>query len=198
LETPEGFVGLVKLSDYWKFLQDNSGDLDERIFESNVRGFQQNTPVNASIRDTLNKPGKADFWLLNNGITILAGKGTTTAGYKKLEIDDPQIVNGLQTSRLIDAYYRAGVGIPSPDEDSRRIMVRVIKSSDEHVSDDVIRADLPPENCTSVKESSPGYKGPRRTSDEAEPFHGGADHWGVEGSRSGDEGWGGLSEAWNL
>lgn len=139
LETPEGFVGLVKLDDYWKFLQDEHGDLHERIFESNVRGFQQNTPVNVSIRNTLDKPGNADFSLLNNGITILAGKASKV-GYKKLEIDDPQIVNGLQTSRQIDAYYRAGSGVPRPEDDTRRIMVRVIQSSDEAVRDDVIRA----------------------------------------------------------
>jgi AIPR protein len=139
LETPEGWVGLVKLYDYWSFLKDEHGDLHERIFESNVRGFQQNTPVNVSIRNTLDKRGAADFWLLNNGITILAGKASK-AGYKKLEIDDPQIVNGLQTSRQIDAYYRSGVGVPLPEDDNRRIMVRVLQSSDEAVRDDVIRA----------------------------------------------------------
>lgn len=139
LETPEGFVGLVKLHDYWSFLKDEHGDLHERIFESNVRGFQQNTPVNVSIRNTLDKPGNADFWLLNNGITILAGKASKV-GYKKLEIDDPQIVNGLQTSRQIDTYYRAEIGVPRPEDDPRRIMVRVLQSSDEAVRDDVIRA----------------------------------------------------------
>lgn len=139
LETPEGFVGLVKLHDYWKFLQDEHGDLHERIFESNVRGFQQNTPVNVSIRNTLDKPGTADFWLLNNGITILAGRASKV-GYKKLEIDDPQIVNGLQTSRQIDAYYRSGIGVPKSEDDTRRIMVRVLQSTDEGVRDDVIRA----------------------------------------------------------
>ena len=139
LETPEGWVGLVKLHEYWNFLRDEHGDLHERIFESNVRGFQQNTPVNVSIRNTLDNPGIADFWLLNNGITILAGKASKV-GYKKLEIDDPQIVNGLQTSRQIDAYYRSGIGMPSPEKDTRRIMVRVLQSSDEAVRDDVIRA----------------------------------------------------------
>lgn len=139
LETPEGWVGLVKLHEYWKFMQDEHGDLQERIFESNVRGFQQNTPVNVDIRKTLDSPGKADFWLLNNGITILTGKANT-AGYQKLEIEDPQIVNGLQTSRQIDAYYRSGAKIPHPDEDGRRILVRVLQSSDETVRDNVIRA----------------------------------------------------------
>ena len=139
LETPEGWVGLVKLHEYWSFLKDEHGDLHERIFESNVRGFQQNTPVNVSIRNTLDGPGEADFWLLNNGITILAGKASKV-GYKKLEIDDPQIVNGLQTSRQIDAYFRTGKGIPRPEDDTRRIMVRVLQSSNESVRDDVIRA----------------------------------------------------------
>jgi hypothetical protein len=147
LETPEGFVGLVNLHEYWTFLKDEHGDLHERIFESNVRGFQQNTPVNVGIRNTLNTPGKADFWLLNNGVTILAGQASTS-GYKELAIDDPQIVNGLQTSRQIDAYYRAVTSTPA--NDSRRIMVRVIKSSDASVRDDVIRATnsqnkMPPE-----------------------------------------------------
>ena len=139
LETPEGWVGLVKLHEYWRFLQDEHGDLEERIFESNVRGFQQNTPVNVDIRKTLDSPGKADFWLLNNGITILTGKANT-AGFQKLEIGDPQIVNGLQTSRQIDAYYRSGINIPRPEDDGRRILVRVLQSTDETARDNVIRA----------------------------------------------------------
>ena len=118
---------MVKLHDYWRFLLDEHGDLQERIFESNVRGFQQNTPVNVGIRKTLEAPGKADFWELNTGITILEGKASKV-GYKKLEIDDPQIVNGLQTSRQIDAYFRSGVIIPRPEDDSRRIMIRVLHS----------------------------------------------------------------------
>src|ERR1700687_4326730 len=139
LETPEGWVGLVKLHEYWKFLQDEHGDLQERIFEYKVRGFSQNTPVNVDIRKTLDNPGRADFWLLNNGITILTGKANT-AGYQKLEIEDPQIVNGLQTSRQIDAYYRAQNNSPRPKDDGRRILVRVLQSSDEGVRDNVIRA----------------------------------------------------------
>lgn len=148
MDTPEGWVGLVKLDEYWKFLQDEHGDLDERVFESNVRGFQQNTPVNKDIRATLDNPGKADFWLLNNGITILTNKAGS-AGHKRLSIDDPQIVNGLQSSRQIDSYYR-NKPLFSPQDDKRRILVRVIQTSDEEVRDDIIRATnsqnkMPPE-----------------------------------------------------
>jgi hypothetical protein len=136
METPEGFVGLVRLKDYYTFLRDENGELLERIFESNVRGFWPHSPINARIKDTLEKPGLADFWLLNNGITVLAAK-TTPAGFTRLEIDDPQIVNGLQTSRQVYNYYHAGI---VPADDNRRILVKVIQTGDKTVRDDVIRA----------------------------------------------------------
>jgi hypothetical protein len=53
MQTEEGYVGLVKLRDYYSFLEDEPGVLAERIFESNVRGFQQHTPVNTQIRHSL-------------------------------------------------------------------------------------------------------------------------------------------------
>jgi hypothetical protein len=139
LSTDEGLVGLVHLQQYWKFLQDEHGDLHESIFESNVRGFQQNTPVNVAIHDTLAKPSKADFWLLNNGITILAQK-VSSAGHKRADIEDPQIVNGLQTSRQIFDYFKNGKDVPAAEDDHRRILVRVLESSDEDIRDSVIRA----------------------------------------------------------
>ena len=139
LSTDEGLVGMVHLHDYSQFLQDEHGDLQESIFESNVRGFQQSTPVNVAIGETLQKPGKADFWLLNNGITILAQK-VSSAGHKRVDIEDPQIVNGLQTSREIFDYFKNGTGVPLRSDDHRRILVRVIESSDEGVRDSVIRA----------------------------------------------------------
>jgi len=137
LETPEGPVGLVRLPDYYDFLKDEQGLLNNRIFESNVRGYWPNTPINKQILATLKNPQAAEFWLLNNGITILAGD-TNQAGFTQLEIHDPQIVNGLQTSRQIYNYYQEAQNIPS--EDNRKILVRVIKSQDKAVRDDVIRA----------------------------------------------------------
>lgn len=137
LETPEGPVGLVRLPDFYEFLKDEQGLLNNRIFESNVRGYWPNTPINKEIQDTLKNAQAAEFWLLNNGITILAGD-TSQAGFTTLEIHDPQIVNGLQTSRQIFNYYEKAPNILS--EDDRRILVRVIKSQDKATRDHVIRA----------------------------------------------------------
>jgi hypothetical protein len=147
LETPEGYVGLVKLKDYYNFIQDSDGSLYERIFESNVRGFQKDTEINRDIRRTLATPGPADFWLLNNGITILASK-VGTAGYQSIAIEDPQVVNGLQTSREIFGYYRKLE--PHINDDDRRLLVRVIKPADSSVREEIVRATnnqnrMPPE-----------------------------------------------------
>jgi hypothetical protein len=141
IETPEGFLGLVFLSDYFKFLTGDHGELNKRIFESNVRGYWQYTSVNKEILGTLQKPTQAsEFWLLNNGITILVSD-IDSAGYTQMGLIDPQIVNGLQTSRVIYSYYsEASTNSSVPVKDNRRILVRLVKPTDEAVRDEIIRA----------------------------------------------------------
>jgi len=136
MQTGEGYIGLVRLSDYYRFVQDENGDLSRRIFESNVRGWQPSTPVNSQIRQSLEVEHPVNFWLLNNGITILSSKAGTVGGLKKLGIQDPQIVNGLQTSRAIYNYFHD----LSPAKDERTVLVRVIETEDEDVYDQIIKA----------------------------------------------------------
>ncbi|WP_422003887.1 AIPR family protein [Pyruvatibacter mobilis] len=139
-ETPmaakDGTVGLVNLKNYYEFLKDENGDLAESIFESNVRGYQRNVGVNTQIRGSLNEESqKPNFWLLNNGITIITPKATP-AGHLGVDVQDPQIVNGLQTSREIFDYFSGGSDV----DDDRSVLVRVIETSDADVRDKVIRA----------------------------------------------------------
>ena len=139
VDSQEGYIGLVALSEFRAFLQDTSGNRNERMFDDNVRGFYRETDVNRSIYDTLSHPQKnPEFWLLNNGVTVLSSK-VQPKGYRILEVTDPQIVNGLQTSRQILAYYGNSDNTP-PANDTRRILVRVIQNSDEDVRDKIIRA----------------------------------------------------------
>lgn len=135
MQTEEGFVGLVKLDDYFRFIQDEYGGLADRIFESNVRGFQQSTPVNVQIRDSLRSTKTANFWLLNNGITIIAAK-TQNAGHLRLNLEDPQVVNGLQTSREVFNYFSE----IKPQDEKRSILVKVIETDDAVVRDATIKA----------------------------------------------------------
>jgi hypothetical protein len=100
-----GLVALVKLRDYLRFIShEDTGDLLDQLFDSNVRDYQGDIDVNLKIRDTLEHPGNEEFWWLNNGITVLASKADPAQG--DLAIEDPQIVNGLQTSMELYEYFR--------------------------------------------------------------------------------------------
>ena len=136
MTTEDGILGIVLLKDFYEFLKDSDGSLAERLFEANVRGFQQNTAVNRQIRTSLGSPEGVNFWLLNNGITIIAEK-TQSAGHLQITCRDPQIVNGLQSSRAIFEYFSETAGASA---DSRSILVRLIETNDEKARDSVIRA----------------------------------------------------------
>jgi hypothetical protein len=141
METNAGFVGLVNLHTLFEFLQDQPGILAERIFESNVRGYQQDTPVNEDIKASLENPSSpVDFWILNNGITMLTSD-IGSAGHLALNIGDPQIVNGLQTSREIFNYFTSlSPSLFTPDTEERSVLVRVVKITDPTAQDLVIKA----------------------------------------------------------
>lgn len=134
INTKGGIVGLVKLREYFNFIRDDKGDLRHHLFEANVRDYQGATQVNEEIRKTLTERWPEDFWWLNNGITIVAGKVTQTG--KTLTIEDPQIVNGLQTSREIFQHFKTA----NTEGDEREILVRVISPESSDSRDRVIKA----------------------------------------------------------
>jgi hypothetical protein len=131
-----GYVCLVKLRDYFVFLRDEAGGLRKALFEANVRDYQGSTQVNAGIQSSLVAKDKEDFWWLNNGVTIVATKATLAG--KSLTFEDPQIVNGLQTSTEVFGYF----GAANTQGDERSILVRVIvpKVNDPESRDRIIKA----------------------------------------------------------
>ncbi|MEY9953062.1 AIPR family protein [Leifsonia sp. EB34] len=129
-----GYVGLVKLYDYQKFITDETGKLDASLFDANVRDYDSESGVNKSIQETLSTQDRdVDFWWLNNGVTIVADR-VQPAG-KLLHLDSPQIVNGLQTSHEI---YKQGSSREYPED--RGVLVKVIQADDDLVKDRIIRA----------------------------------------------------------
>lgn len=129
-------VALVTLKDYLSFLTDDAGLLRRHIFDWNVRDYQGDVEVNQEIRESLLDENGAEFWWLNNGVTIVCSK-TSIVG-KTYILDDVQIVNGLQTSHTI---YRA---LSDLQEDhpvfSRSVLVRILVTEDPGERDRVIRA----------------------------------------------------------
>lgn len=140
-----GFVCLVKLRDFFDFITDENNAFQRNIFEANVRDYQGRTQVNDDIEQSLKHDNSEDFWWLNNGVTVLASKASQ--GGKALTVEDPQIVNGLQTSTEIFNYWDSF----NTDGDERRILVRVIVPSVPESWDRIIKAT---NSQTSVQQAS--------------------------------------------
>jgi hypothetical protein len=145
------YLCLVSLSKYYEFISD-SGALARSIFESNVRDYQGSVVVNTGIRRTLENKDSENFWYLNNGITIISPKAVLAG--KQLTIEDPQIVNGLQTSHEIYQHFSQ---LADPSGDNRAVLVRVICEENEEARDRIIRAtnsqtSIPPASLRSSDE----------------------------------------------
>jgi hypothetical protein len=133
LTAESGYIVLSTLSDYNAFLRDEDGEVRKGLFESNVRDFQGTTEVNAEIDKTLQNEQSADFWWMNNGVTVLASRATLNG--EIVSIANPQIVNGLQTSTQIARHFTTNAGT-----DVRKVMVKIVSSEDEETRDKIIKA----------------------------------------------------------
>ncbi|MGW3145840.1 AIPR family protein [Streptomyces sp. NPDC001177] len=130
----EGYVCLVRLDEYHKFITSSNGALRLELFESNVRDYAGRTAVNTAIGETLKANHREDFWWFNNGVTIVAEE-VRIAG-KKIVIKDPQIVNGLQTSHEIFNHFQ-----DAGQHNDRSVLVRVmVPPTSGRARDVIIRA----------------------------------------------------------
>lgn len=128
------YVLLVKLEDYWKFVSDDIGNLRRYLFDSNVRDYLGASGVNEDIAHSLADGAAPDFWWLNNGVTILATNATVPG--KTIQLQDIQIVNGLQTTETIFRHFQVGSTVSR----DRALLVKIIVSSDAQARDRIIRA----------------------------------------------------------
>ena len=132
----DSYISLVSLADYFAFMTDEDGTLHKHIFDWNVRDYQGGVEVNQEISSALADADAPEFWWLNNGVTIICSRASTTG--KTFSLDDVQVVNGLQTSVTIFEYLRqADAADPAR---LRSLLVRIIKTDDHDTRDRVIRA----------------------------------------------------------
>lgn len=128
------FVMVVKLKDYYDFITDESKKLKRYFFDENVRDFLGENRTNLDIAHSLNEVEEIDFWLLNNGVTILVSSAVQTDG--ELLMESVQIVNGLQTSNCIYQYFSKG----GEDTSNRSLLIKVIKSTESKVRNAIIQS----------------------------------------------------------
>ena len=132
----DSHVAIVNLADYFSFITDENGAIRKYIFDWNVRDYEGNVEVNQAIRESLADRKAPEFWWLNNGVTVLCSSATISG--RTFNLDDVQIVNGLQTSVTIYEHLKlAGADDPARD---RSLLVRIIVTGDPATRDQVIRA----------------------------------------------------------
>ncbi len=120
LSRGERYILIVRLKDYYDFLKNESDDTLRRyLFESNVRDFMGLNAVNEDIKLTLSNKNSPDFWLLNNGVTILSTSAQLIG--QSIYMEDIQIVNGLQTSESIFRHFSNS----GEDVNDRAVMIKV-------------------------------------------------------------------------
>lgn len=106
-------------------------DAGPRIFARNIRGYLGDTAINKGMMETLRKEPHY-FWYYNNGITILCtGAERTSAGGREwLRLDNPQIINGQQTTRVLQQNR----------SDAASVLVKVIQvaSTDDSDFDELV------------------------------------------------------------
>lgn len=107
IEAPvKSYIGVVNAKHLIEILLDNKNkSLEKSFFEDNVRHFLGlDKAINKTMKETASKEPK-NFWYFNNGITMVSDE-IESISQKKYRVQNPQVVNGLQTLYSLYELYR--------------------------------------------------------------------------------------------
>ncbi|OSZ78397.1 hypothetical protein CAP35_09110 [Chitinophagaceae bacterium IBVUCB1] len=102
------------------------------LFEENIREYLGRSPINNGIMRTLrSEEDRKNFFYYNNGITIICEKAESDTGTAfKLNISQPQVVNGCQTVNTIyevlNDYAKKDIALIDKEFGSVYVMVKVL------------------------------------------------------------------------
>lgn len=119
-------------SEFMKILKKDDGTIRRSLFNDNVRDYLgAKGSVNREIKETISTSPEL-FSLCNNGITIVCSEFDQIKD-KLVKIENPQIVNGCQTSNtLFENCSEAGF-------DKVQLVVRIICTEDVDITNRVVR-----------------------------------------------------------
>lgn len=124
-------IAVCYATEFMKMLSYESGEIRKSLFEDNVRDYQGENVINNEIASTIQKdPTK--FILMNNGITIVCDDFKTST--KKITINNPQIVNGCQTSHVLFYNHLQGY-----DLKQLPLNIKIIATEDISISNQIVR-----------------------------------------------------------
>ena len=115
-----------------KILTKEDGSIRRSLFNDNVRDYLGNKgTINSEIEKTIvNDPEM--FLLCNNGITIVCADFEQVRD-KLVKIENPQIVNGCQTSNSIYNFRK------NPNTSKLQLLVRLISTENSNVTNKILR-----------------------------------------------------------
>ena len=125
------FVFTVKARDIAKFYS----DYGEIVFQKNVRYFlgMRARNINEQIYQTATDKDRAHkFWYFNNGITIVCRQVGKTPSGKVAILQQPQVINGAQTTYALYKAYEAGAL-----QEEAEVLLRVIETSDPSLVEEI-------------------------------------------------------------
>ena len=132
----QAILAVISAPELLKLIEDGDGNIDERIFYDNVRGFKgQENAVNRQIMETLSTAGSQLLPVLNNGVTVVARTYQPKPG-DAVAISDYQIVNGCQTSHCVHEARKDILAASFPVY----IPLRLVVTQDDEVATRIIRA----------------------------------------------------------
>jgi hypothetical protein len=125
------FILSVRLEDFWKLISDESGHLRRNLFDSDGWKTLWSNQVNEQIANSL--ADQTDLWTFNSGVAIITSKATVLG--KTMQLQDIQIIEGLQITRIIYHYFKDG----SATAKDGNLLVKIIVTPDE-ASEQIFRA----------------------------------------------------------
>lgn len=128
----KSYAFTCKAPEFLKVLTKEDGQLRRSLFNSNVRDYLGNKgSVNSEIEKTIKQEPEL-FLLCNNGVTIVC-TGFEQVRDKLVKIENPQIVNGCQTSNSI-YHLRDEKNI-----DRVQIIIRLISTENLSIANNIVR-----------------------------------------------------------
>tara|TARA_R100000049_G_C1946260_1_gene91529 strand:- start:443 stop:2176 length:1734 start_codon:yes stop_codon:yes gene_type:complete len=100
----QGYVGYIDANELLKLVEvrGEGGEIvgiNRFAFFDNIRDFNEKSPLNKSVGETLRSGEGSDFVFRNNGVTVIAKSIHRTAD--EFIVEDYQIVNGCQTTNIL-------------------------------------------------------------------------------------------------
>lgn len=128
----KAYIFTCYASEFMKILKKEDGTIRRSLFNDNVRDYLGSKgSVNREIKETISTSPEI-FLLCNNGITIVCSEFDQIKD-KLVKIENPQIVNGCQTSNtLFENSCEAGFA-------KVQLVVRIICTEDVEISNRVVR-----------------------------------------------------------